>query len=143
MTDATMSIDWQQLMAKLVASPSSLTREEIAILKMTPAITPPMGIVPNFKNPPTIKSIQYGITSSLLALMLLVFLNRVYVKTFLMKKYGWDDLTLLLSVIGTLIYYSIAIWGTPKHNLDSRQPSDNCRMRTWQSGCSSVGYHHH
>jgi hypothetical protein len=140
MTDTAMSIDWQQLMAKLMASPSSLNPEEIAILKMTPAITPPLGVVPNFENPPTIKNIQYGITSPLLALMLLVFFNRVYVKTFLMKKYGWDDLTLLLSVIGTLVYYSVAIWGTLEHAFDRDKPSDNRRMRTRQSRCSSVGY---
>ncbi|KAF2449025.1 hypothetical protein P171DRAFT_441295 [Karstenula rhodostoma CBS 690.94] len=106
-----MSIDWQQLMAKLMASPSSLTPEEIAILKITPAVTPPLGVVSDFANPPTIKNIQYGITSPLMAFMLLVSLNRFYVKTFLMKKYGWDDLTLVLSVIGTLVYFSVTIWG--------------------------------
>jgi hypothetical protein len=121
MTDAAMSIDWQKLMAKLLMSPSSLTPKEIAILKMTPAIPPPTDVLPDFESPPTIKNIQYGITSPLLALMLLGFLNRIYVKTFLMKKYGWDDLTLLLSVIGAIIYYAVAIYGTLEYASYPRQ----------------------
>lgn len=91
MTDAAQPVDWQQLIAKLVASPSSLSPEEITILKQTPATTPPFGVVPNFVNPPSIKTIQYGVTSALLVLMIMVFVNRVYVKTVLMKKYELDD----------------------------------------------------
>jgi hypothetical protein len=123
MTESTISIDWQQLMAKLLASPSSLTSEEISILQKTPAVAPPPGIIPNFEDPPTIKNIHYGITSPLLALMLMAFLNRAYVKTVLVKQYGWDDFTLLLSFLGVLAYFSVTIWGAVELFLQARSAS--------------------
>ncbi|KAF1977365.1 hypothetical protein BU23DRAFT_596305 [Bimuria novae-zelandiae CBS 107.79] len=87
----TLPMNWPELISKLSASPASLTPEEIAILRQTPAIPAPNGTTPNFVNPPSIKSIHHGITTALLVLIFWFFTNRIYVKTALMKKYRWDD----------------------------------------------------
>jgi hypothetical protein len=55
--------------------------------------------------------------------MLMAFLNRAYVKTVLVKQYGWDDFTLLLSFLGVLAYFSVTIWGAVELFFQARSAS--------------------
>jgi hypothetical protein len=68
---------------------------ELAIFANTSAIPPPNGVTPNFKNAESRGSLQIAVTSVLLGLMILFFINRIWVKLFLNKKVAWDDGTQL------------------------------------------------
>ena len=65
--------------------------EVLALLANTPAIPPPNGTTPNFVDPVNKASVQIGVTSFLLSIVILFAVNRAYVKLFRMKKVTWDD----------------------------------------------------
>jgi hypothetical protein len=75
---------------------SSLTPEMLQALAYMPARAPPQGVVSNFENPPSRAALQIWSTSVFMAIALLFFFNRLYIKARLMKKWGWDDCMLTL-----------------------------------------------
>jgi len=72
------------------------------MLAFVPALPPPSDITPNFIDPYTRAPIQVAVTSIMLALAVLFFLNRVYVKLCLTKKLYWDDATIVLAMVSIL-----------------------------------------
>jgi hypothetical protein len=75
---------------------SSLTPEMLQALAYMPGRAPPQGVVSNFENPPSRAALQIWSTSVCMALALLFFFNRLYIKARLMKKWSWDDCMLTL-----------------------------------------------
>ena len=69
------------------------------MLATYPSIAPPNGITPNFVNPYTRGPEQIEVTSVILGLVIIFFINRCYVKLWLMKKVSWDDATLLVAMV--------------------------------------------
>lgn len=55
------------------------------------AYPPPVGIESNFVNPENRNRPLYVVTSLLLGIMILFIINRAYTKTFIVRKYSWDD----------------------------------------------------
>ncbi|KAF2441044.1 hypothetical protein P171DRAFT_488618 [Karstenula rhodostoma CBS 690.94] len=66
-----------------------------------------------------IRTQQEIVTSVLLVFMVTFLANRVYVKLWLVQQCRWDDGTLLMAVIGTLILYSTTLWISTRGNLDT------------------------
>lgn len=78
-------------MADKIQGLSNLSGEMLALLAKVPVVTPPQGIQSNFVNPPTRTALQTWVTSIFLAIAMIFYVNRVYVKTRLMKTWSWDD----------------------------------------------------
>lgn len=65
--------------------------EVLQHLANTPSIPPPVGVTPNFVDPVNTGNIQIIVSAVMFAFTILFFLNRVYVKVFLIRKITWDD----------------------------------------------------
>lgn len=96
---------------------TGLTPESLDVLSNYSVIQPPAGISSDFLNPKTQNQPLLGVTSLLLGIMGIFFLNRVYTKSFIVRKYSWDDLTLTFGVVGSITYYVAFIWGAQKGKL--------------------------
>ena len=72
---------------------TGLTPEELNALSDVPALSPPPGIQSNFVNPQNQTLSFLLVTSILFGMMGIFFVNRVYTKAFIIKKYTWDDRT--------------------------------------------------
>lgn len=71
--------------------PISLANLTPAELNEIPALSPPLGITPDFQNP-EYSSPRYLIAATvLLGLMLGFYANRLYIKLFRVRKLSWDD----------------------------------------------------
>lgn len=70
---------------------SQLTPEELQLLSNYSIGQPPPGVTPNFSNPPSHGQTQIVVTSILLGISIIFVLNRFYIKTFVVRKYTWDD----------------------------------------------------
>lgn len=68
-----------------------LSSGSLDVLSKYPLMQPPAGVESNFSNPKN-QNRQFLIVSSiLLGIMGLFFLNRLYTKIFILGKYFWDD----------------------------------------------------
>lgn len=76
---------------------SNLSDEVLQQLAKTPLAQPPPGIKPNFDDPPTRAAMQLWVTSVFLAITMLFYINRLYVKMALMKSWSWDDGTQVIA----------------------------------------------
>ena len=56
-----------------------------------PAASPPPGVVPNFENPQGNVALALGIMIPCGILTLTMTLMRIYVKSFVVRKWHWDD----------------------------------------------------
>ncbi|QSZ32014.1 hypothetical protein DSL72_001583 [Monilinia vaccinii-corymbosi] len=101
-------------MSQITPSLTNLPPEVLALLGSTPAIPPPEGVTSNFVHPHSKGSTQITVTSAILGIMLLFFINRLYVKALLTKKVTWDDGTITLGMFGCVAYYVACIWGAQK-----------------------------
>lgn len=63
----------------------------LAVLKITPAETPPLGIRPDFVNPTTRVPVILGISIAFLVLAIFYFSIRIFTKLVIVKKWKWDD----------------------------------------------------
>ena len=63
----------------------------LAVLKTTPAENPPLGVQPNFANPPTRVPVILGIDIAFLVIAIFCFSIRIYTKLLVVKKWKWDD----------------------------------------------------
>jgi hypothetical protein len=70
---------------------SYVSPENLEAFASYPAIPPPPGVIPNFVDPENQNLPLFAVASLLLGIMTLFMLNRVYVKTFIVKKYSLDD----------------------------------------------------
>ena len=64
-------------------------------LQQLPALAPPPGEVPNFDDPENRGPILVAVSSLLFALMLLLYLNRIYTKLFIIGSVSLDDRKIL------------------------------------------------
>lgn len=78
-------------MADSIQNLSNLSDEDLQRLASTPVAEPPAGITSNFDNPPSRASLQVWTTSVFLVIAMMFYMNRLYVKTMLMKSWSWDD----------------------------------------------------
>lgn len=75
----------------MTTSLADLTQERLQSLSRFPALQTPPGVVPNFVNPENQKRPLLVTASLELGLAIVFVLNRAYTKTFLIRKYTWDD----------------------------------------------------
>lgn len=78
-------------MADLIENLGKLGDEALEFLAKTPVATPSVGVTPNFVSPSTRAALQTWTTSIFLAIALILYANRLYVKTKLMRTWSWDD----------------------------------------------------
>ena len=78
-------------MADLIQALNGLSDEQRALMAQMPVATPPPGIQSNFINPPSRTAMQTWVTTTFLVIAMVFYINRVYVKTMLMKTWTWDD----------------------------------------------------
>ncbi|KAL4955941.1 hypothetical protein BDW69DRAFT_182117 [Aspergillus filifer] len=74
-----------------------------------PAQEPPLGVEPNFVNPPTLAPTVITMEVVFVFLMLCAVAVRVYTRTRIQKSWGWDDLMCMLAVIGSLASMGIIL----------------------------------
>ena len=56
-----------------------------------PAASPPVGVLPNFDNPPT-RDTEIYVGMGIFITLIVVFVTlRVYVKLVITRMWGWDD----------------------------------------------------
>ncbi len=104
-----------------------MTPQELAALSHYPLPPPPAGVQSNFANPKNRNRPFFIVDSLLLGVMAAFFLNRIYAKTYIIRKYSWDDckphvissgisslLTLMLVTVMfavvSLIHYPVMQW---------------------------------
>ena len=73
------------------ANSVDLDPQKLYALSNTPAIQPPPGVEPNFANPVNNRQPLIVVSSLFLGLTSIFALTRAYVKTFIIRKYSWDD----------------------------------------------------
>lgn len=56
-----------------------------------PLLPPPKGVRSDFENAPNRNASVFVVDSIALAIMVAFFLNRIYTKHFIVRKYSWDD----------------------------------------------------
>ncbi|MCJ1382008.1 hypothetical protein MMC17_005120 [Xylographa soralifera] len=96
---------------------SSLTPEELNALSHVPALAPPPGIESNFVNPQNQSLSFLLVTSTLFGVMTIFFINRIYTKVLIIRKYTWDDLTIIIAFTSSIAYFVVSIWGVQKGKL--------------------------
>ena len=98
-------------MSSLPPALAVLTPEELSTLSNVSVIPPPKGITSNFTDPENQNLANVVVTSVLFGIMILAVLNRIYVKSFIIRKYSADDGQLPVSLFCvmivklTVIYY--------------------------------------
>ncbi|MCJ1405114.1 hypothetical protein MMC11_008340 [Xylographa trunciseda] len=76
-----------------------------------PAVPPPVGVKPNLTNPDSTGHILIIVSSILLGIMLSFVLNRLYVKIFMTRKFGWDDASCVVATLFTIAYFTVGVIG--------------------------------
>ena len=56
-----------------------------------PALRPPLGVLPNFVNPPSFHASVDALEGVFVSFMLVAVAIRVYVRMKITKLWGWDD----------------------------------------------------
>lgn len=70
---------------------ANLTSHQLAALSDVPILPPPPGLEPNLHNAEHNGSPFFIVTSVLLFLTTILMINRAYAKTYIVRKYTWDD----------------------------------------------------
>ncbi|OTB17638.1 hypothetical protein K445DRAFT_20107 [Daldinia sp. EC12] len=86
-------------------------------LLQEPALTPPPGQIPNFRNPPNLNGIAHFTNAICLLLTILVSIIRVYAKLFSARKLEIEDGLALGTYCGSLwcSYHFISVYGAFVH----------------------------
>ena len=61
------------------------------MLNSLPALEPPPGVKSNFVNPENRGPILISICTILMSFVLILYANRIYVKTYIIRRLTWDD----------------------------------------------------
>ncbi|KAI1424708.1 hypothetical protein F5Y12DRAFT_714946 [Xylaria sp. FL1777] len=75
----------------------------------TPAGLPPVGIIPNFTNPPTQAPVLSIGTYIVLPLLFLFFLARVYTRARITRAFGIDDYLCIIATLATFAYAGVLL----------------------------------
>lgn len=70
---------------------ANLTSHQLAALSDVPMLAPPPGVKTNLHDPDSNNEPFFVVTSILLCLMTILIVNRIYAKTYIVRKYTWDD----------------------------------------------------
>lgn len=70
---------------------ANLTSHQLAALSDVPMLAPPPGVKPSLRDPEHNSKPFFIVTSILLFLMAILIINRAYAKTYIVRKYTWDD----------------------------------------------------
>lgn len=81
------------------------------LLRQYPAGEPPPGIRPDFLYPENRGPILIAVGGLMISLMIPLLINRMYTKACIVRKFAWDDLTVLLSALGAIALYTICCCG--------------------------------
>ncbi|MCJ1392999.1 hypothetical protein MMC18_005871 [Xylographa bjoerkii] len=100
---------------------SSLTPAELNALSNVSALAPPPGVESNFVNPQNQSLSFLLVTSILFGVMAIFFVNRICTKALIIRKYTWDDLTIVLAFISSIAYYVVSIWGVQEGKVGVHQ----------------------
>lgn len=68
-----------------------LTPEMYALLHNLPSVSPPLGVTPNFVDPPSKAGVLVALHSTFLPLMIIAVIIRMFVRTRITRQVGWDD----------------------------------------------------
>ncbi|KAL5335568.1 hypothetical protein BJX70DRAFT_401466 [Aspergillus crustosus] len=113
-----------------------------------PAGLPPPGVVPNFVDHPSLQPAIVSLEAVFMTLILLAVATRIYVRTHILKLWGWEDTTCILATCGSIaniamfmkcmsLGFGRHIWDVPlKIFLD---PYNN-RLTTYQIHAVSITY---
>ncbi|KAL8836864.1 MAG: hypothetical protein Q9170_002755 [Blastenia crenularia] len=71
---------------------ANLTSQQLAVFTNVPMMPPPPGLKTNLQNPSRNSNPFFIVTSILLFVMTVLIINRIYAKTYIIRKYTWDDL---------------------------------------------------
>ncbi|CAI6334785.1 unnamed protein product [Periconia digitata] len=104
----------QRLLKKLATNYHDLTPQDHAILSHVPAEQPPPGARSNFENPVSLNMSIEVVTSILLFFVLVFVAIRCHVKFGLKRRLTWDDATLLMAVMCTMVHIGATLWGVEK-----------------------------
>jgi hypothetical protein len=78
-----------------------MTPESRKILLKFPAALPPSGMTANFDHPDSLRYVGLCLVTSLMVLITLVVLMRIYTKTFIVRKMTIDDYALIAAWVST------------------------------------------
>ena len=92
----------QQLTPAILSDPNALAH---------PAGEPPAGIVPDFAHPKSRGPILIIVGGIMVTLMMLALTNRAYTKARIVRKFSWDDVTVVLAALGGIVFYTCCCWG--------------------------------
>lgn len=92
---------YQQIPASALQDPAFLQQ---------PALKPPPGVIPNFLHPEEKGPTLVIVGAILLALVVIALANRAYTKLCIVQKVSWDDLTISLSAVGAIVWYTVCAW---------------------------------
>lgn len=62
-----------------------------ANLNNLPGMPPPAGVTPNFDNPYGRGETFTAVATTIIVVMIIFVINRVYTKYFILRNLGWDD----------------------------------------------------
>jgi hypothetical protein len=83
--------------AKMVLSSAEITALKALTpqqLAQIPAETPPPGVVPNFEHPASTVPLMMGLSFTVAAVATVCLALRIWTRTFVVKRWQWDDSTL-------------------------------------------------
>ena len=70
---------------------SNLTELTPEQFSSTPAGSPPNGVQPNFGEAANHNTPMYVVCSLFLTIMLCFYVNRIYTKIYIVRRWSWDD----------------------------------------------------
>ena len=84
--------------------------QDPAFLQLS-ALQPPPGVTPNFTDPENKGPTLIIVGAILLAFVVILLANRAYTKIHIVQKASWDDLTVFLSALGAIVWYTFCVLG--------------------------------
>ncbi|KAM0803752.1 hypothetical protein BDR22DRAFT_696860 [Usnea florida] len=103
---------------------SSSTQPSPQQIQNEPALQPPLGVLPNFVNPPSFQASVDDLEGVFVSFMLVAVAIRIYVRIKITKLWGWDDYTCIAAAFGSLahviVYVEMFKVGFGRHLWDIR-----------------------
>ncbi|KAK2880119.1 hypothetical protein FQN49_000533 [Arthroderma sp. PD_2] len=98
-------------MPNALPDPNLLKNIPPEVLSTIPGEKAPPGVIPNFENPQTQVPVIIGVGSAFLVLACFCFFIRIYTRIAISKTWKWDDLTITLGFLFSLVYFGATVNG--------------------------------
>ncbi|RDL40437.1 uncharacterized protein BP5553_00416 [Venustampulla echinocandica] len=89
---------------------------------ITPSLAPPPGVVPNFENPESIRTIIDFTLGICIGVSSLFVLLRIWTRFFIVKMHGWEDYTMIIAWLMFIAYITLGFlaeqYGSGIHQWD-------------------------